>query len=302
MFYIFAVILLSIALWTGHAAVALVLGISLTYIANFPSDFLTRKIGSKLLQTGIVFLGGSISLPTLVELNGTYVPSISLFVVVTFVAVMFLGKLLGVEKKQAYLLASGTAICGGTAMAATAPSIRAKPEDLTTTLSVVFLLNAVAVFIFPLIGGWLDLTQEQFGAWAALAIHDTASVVGAASVVGFDSVDVAVTLKLARTLWIVPLVLVSTWYFKSERQGSSLPLFIIFFVFAVILNTILSPQEEVLYLLKMINKTFLLAGLFCIGTQIDKDSLRNITIKPTILAVSIWLIVIPVALWAALSI
>ncbi len=302
MFYIFAVILLSIALWTGHAAVALVLGISLTYIADFPSDFLTRKIGSKLLQTGIVFLGGSISLPTLVELNGTYVPSISLFVVVTFVAVMFLGKLLGVEKKQAYLLASGTAICGGTAMAATAPSIRAKPEDLTTTLSVVFLLNAVAVLIFPLIGGWLDLTQEQFGAWAALAIHDTASVVGAASVVGFDSVDVAVTLKLARTLWIVPLVLVSTWYFKSERQGSSLPLFIIFFVFAVILNTILSPQEEVLYLLKMINKTFLLAGLFCIGTQIDKDSLRNITIKPTILAVSIWLIVIPTALWAALSI
>jgi len=302
MFYIFAVILLSIALWTGHAAVALVLGISLTYIADFPSDFLTRKIGSKLLQTGIVFLGGSISLPTLVELNGTYVPSISLFVVVTFVAVMFLGKLLGVEKKQAYLLASGTAICGGTAMAATAPSIRAKPEDLTTTLSVVFLLNAVAVFIFPLIGGWLDLTQEQFGAWAALAIHDTASVVGAASVVGFDSVDVAVTLKLARTLWIVPLVLVSTWYFKSERQGSSLPLFIIFFVFAVILNTILRPQEEVLYLLKMINKTFLLAGLFCIGTQIDKDSLRNITIKPTILAVSIWLIVIPAALWAALSI
>ena len=101
MFYIFAVILLSIALWTGHAAVALVLGISLTYIANFPSEFLTKKIGSKLLQTGIVFLGGSISLPTLVELNGTYVPWISLFVVVTFVAVMFLGKMLGVEKKQA---------------------------------------------------------------------------------------------------------------------------------------------------------------------------------------------------------
>ena len=151
MFYIFAVILLSIALWTGHAAVALVLGISLTYIANFPSEFLTKKIGSKLLQTGIVFLGGSISLPTLVELNGTYVPWISLFVVVTFVAVMCLGKLLGVEKKQAYLLASGTAICGGTAMAAAAPSIRAKPEDLTTTLSIVFLLNAVAVLIFPFI-------------------------------------------------------------------------------------------------------------------------------------------------------
>ncbi len=302
MFYIFAVILLSIALWSGHAAVALVLGISLTYIANFPSGFITKKIGSKLLQTGIVFLGGSISLPTLVELNGTYVPWISLFVVITFLAVMFLGTLLGVEKKQAYLLASGTAICGGTAMAAVAPSIRAKPEDLTTTLSIVFLLNAMAVLIFPLIGGWLDLTQEQFGTWAALSIHDTASVLGAAAVVGFDSVEVAATLKLTRTLWIVPLVLVSAWYFKSGNQGSAFPLFIIFFVFAVSLNTILSPSEEVLYYLKMINKTFLLAGLFCIGTQIDKESLRNITIKPMILALSIWLTVIPAALWVALSI
>ena len=302
MFYIFAVILLSIALWSGHAAVALVLGISLTYIANFPSGFITKKIGSKLLQTGIVFLGGSISLPTLVELNGTYVPWISLFVVITFLAVMFLGTLLGVEKKQAYLLASGTAICGGTAMAAVAPSIRAKPEDLTTTLSIVFLLNAMAVLIFPLIGGWLDLTQEQFGTWAALSIHDTASVLGAAAVVGFDSVEVAATLKLTRTLWIVPLVLVSAWYFKSGNQGSAFPLFIIFFVFAVSLNTILSPSEEVLYYLKMINKTFVLAGLFCIGTQIDKESLRNITIKPMILALSIWLTVIPAALWLALSI
>ena len=302
MFYIGAGILLSIALWSGHAAVALALGISLTYIPNFPSEFITKTIGSRLLQTGIVCLGGSISLPTLVELNGTYVPWISLFVVITFSAVMFLGKFLGVEKREAYLLASGTAICGGTAMAAVAPSIRAKPEDLTTTLSIVFLLNAMAVLIFPLIGGWLGLTQEQFGTWAALAIHDTASVVGAASVVGFESVEVAATLKLTRTLWIVPLVLGSAWYFKSGKQGSAFPLFIVFFVFAVSLNTMLSPTEEVRYFLQMINQTFLLAGLFCIGTQIDKDSLRKITIKPMILAISIWLIVIPAALWAVLSI
>jgi len=302
MFYIGAGILLSIALWSGHAAVALALGISLTYIPNFPSEFITKKIGSRLLQTGIVCLGGSISLPTLVELNGTYVPWISLFVVITFSAVMFLGKFLGVEKREAYLLASGAAICGGTAMAAVAPSIRAKPEDLTTTLSIVFLLNAMAVLIFPLIGGWLGLTQEQFGTWAALAIHDTASVVGAASVVGFEAVEVAATLKLTRTLWIVPLVLGSAWYFKSGKQGSAFPLFIILFVFAVSLNTMLSPTEEVRYFLQMINQTFLLAGLFCIGTQIDKDSLRKITIKPMILAISIWLIVIPAALWAVLSI
>ena len=302
MFYIGAGILLSIALWSGHAAIALLLGISLTYVPKFPSDFFTKRIGSKLLQTGIVFLGGSISLPTVVELNGTYLPWISLFVITTFLVAIFLGKLLGVEKKQAYLLASGTAICGGTAMAAVAPSIKAKPEDLTTTLSIVFLLNAVAVITFPLIGDWFNLSQEQFGTWAALAIHDTASVVGAASVVGFDAVEVAATLKLARTLWIVPLVLLSAWYFKSEKQGSAFPLFIIFFVCAVSLNTMLSPPEEVLDFLQMINQTFLLAGLFCIGTQIDKDSLRKITIKPMILALTIWLIVIPTALWAVLSI
>ena len=286
---------------SGHAAIALLLGISLTYVPNFPSNFFTKKIGSKLLQTGIVFLGGSISLPTVVELNSTYMPWISLFVITTFLAAILLGKLLGVEKKQAYLLASGTAICGGTAMAAVAPSIKAKPEDLTTTLSIVFLLNAIAVIAFPLIGDWFNLNQEQFGIWAALAIHDTASVIGAASVVGFDAVEVATTLKLARTLWIVPLVFLSAWYFKSEKQGSVFPVFIIFFVLAVVLNTTLSPSEDVLYFLRMTNKTFLLAGLFCIGTQIDKGSLKNITIKPLLLALGIWFTVIPVSLWAVMS-
>jgi uncharacterized integral membrane protein (TIGR00698 family) len=301
-FYIFAAILISIALFSGHAAVALLLGIVLTYFPKFPSDFFTKRIGSKLLQTGIVFLGGSISLPTVVELNSTYLPWISLFVITTFLAAIFLGKLLGVEKKQAYLLASGTAICGGTAMAAVAPAIKAKPEDLTTTLSIVFLLNAIAVITFPLIGEWFNLTQEQFGTWAALAIHDTASVVGAASVVGFDAVEVAATLKLARTLWIVPLVLLSAWYFKSEKQGSAFPVFIIFFVLAVALNTSLDPSEEILYFLKSLNTIFLLAGLFCIGTQIDKDSLKSITIKPLLLALGIWCTVIPVSLWAVMSI
>jgi uncharacterized integral membrane protein (TIGR00698 family) len=301
MFYIFAAILLIIALLSGHAAIALLLGISLTYVPNFPSNFFTKKIGSKLLQTGIVFLGGSISLPTVVELNSTYMPWISLFVITTFLAAILLGKLLGVEKKQAYLLASGTAICGGTAMAAVAPSIKAKPEDLTTALSIVFLLNAIAVIAFPLIGGWFNLNQEQFGIWAALAIHDTASVIGAASVVGFDAVEVATTLKLARTLWIVPLVFLSAWYFKSEKQGSVFPVFIVFFVLAVVLNTTLNPSEDVLHFLRMTNKTFLLAGLFCIGTQIDKGSLKNITIKPLLLALGIWFTVIPVSLWAVMS-
>jgi len=295
-------IFLGISLFTQNAAFALLAGICLSFIKELPSNFITKRVGSKFLQTGIVLLGGSISLPTVVELNGAYLPWISLFVVITFAVGILLGKFLGVDKKQAYLLASGTAICGGTAIAAVAPSIKAKPEDLTISLSIVFLLNAIAVITFPLVGLWLGLTQEQFGAWAALAIHDTASVVGAASVIGFDSVEVAATLKLARTLWIVPLVIFSVWYFSSERQGSGLPLFVVFFIFAVGLNTLLDPSEDVISTLKILNKNLLLTGLFCIGTQIDRQALRLISIKPLLLALALWCAVIPSSLWIVTSI
>ena len=299
---IITLIFLGISLFIQNAAFALLAGIFLSFIQELPLNFITKKVGSKILQTGIVLLGGSISLTTVIELNGAYLPWISLFVVAIFSAGILVGKLLGVDKKQAYLLASGAAICGGTAIAAVAPSIRAKPEDLTTSLSIIFLLNAIAVITFPLVGLWLGLTQEQFGAWAALAIHDTASVVGAASVIGFDSVEVAATLKLARTLWIVPLVIFSAWYFSSEKKGSGFPLFVVFFIFAVGLNTLLDPSEDVLFALKLLNKNFLLTGLFCIGTQIDRQALRLISIRPLLLALALWCAVIPSSLWIVTSI
>ena len=142
--------------------------------------------------------------------------------------VIVLGKILGVTKKQSYLLASGTAICGGTAMASVAPVIKAKPEELLPALSIIFILNALAVICFPLLGNMLGLTENQFGSWVALAIHDTASVVGAASVMGERAVEVAVTLKLGRTLWIVPLVLFSAWYFREKQERLGFPVFILF--------------------------------------------------------------------------
>lgn len=301
MLYIITIMFLGVALLSGHAAIALLLGIGLTFITKLPEGFFSKRIGSRVLQTGIVFLGGSISLPTVIELNGNYLPWISLFVLITFCAGILLGKLIGVEKKQAYLLASGTAICGGTAIAAVAPAIKATPEDLTSSLGIIFLLNAIAVITFPLVGLWMDLTQEQFGTWAALAIHDTASVVGAASIIGLDAVEVAATLKLARTLWIVPLVLFSAWYFSSKNKGSSFPIFIVFFIVAVLLNTVLNPSEEIIYSLKVINKNFLLAGLFFIGTQIDKKALKSISIKPLVLALAIWSAVIPMSLFVVVS-
>jgi len=294
--YLLTVIFLTATLWLNHAALALILGIFLSYIITIPKDFFTRKYGTRILQTGIVFLGGSISVTQVTAISKDYLPWISGFVLVTFFVVIGLGKLLGVTKKQSYLLASGTAICGGTAMASVAPVIKAKPEDLLSALSIVFILNALAVIFFPLLGNWIGLTEDQFGSWVALAIHDTASVIGAASVMGERAVEVAATLKLGRTLWIVPLVLFSAWYFREKRERFGFPIFILFFILAVALNSLLMPSTEVNHILKTINKICLLTGLFCIGTQIDRTAIQQISLKPLLLAVLIWAIVIPSSL------
>ena len=294
--YLLTVIFLTATLWLNHAALALILGIFLSYIITIPKDFFTRKYGTRILQTGIVFLGGSISVTQVTAISKDYLPWISGFVLVTFFVVIGLGKLLGVTKKQSYLLASGTAICGGTAMASVAPVIKAKPEDLLPALSIVFILNALAVIFFPLLGNWIGLTEDQFGSWVALAIHDTASVIGAASVMGERAVEVAATLKLGRTLWIVPLVLFSAWYFREKRERFGFPIFILFFILAVALNSLLMPSVDVNHILKTINKICLLTGLFCIGTQIDRSAIQQISLKPLLLAVLIWAIVIPSSL------
>jgi uncharacterized integral membrane protein (TIGR00698 family) len=294
--YLLTVIFLTATLWLNHAALALILGIFLSYIITIPKDFFTKKYGTRILQTGIVFLGGSISVNQVTAISKDYLPWVSGFVLITFILVIVLGKLLGVTKKQSYLLASGTAICGGTAMASVAPVIKAKPEDLLPALSIVFILNALAVIFFPLLGNWMGLTEDQFGSWVALAIHDTASVIGAASLMGERAVEVAATLKLGRTLWIVPLVLFSAWYFREKRERLGFPLFILFFILAVALNSLLTPSAEVNHILKTINKICLLTGLFCIGTQIDRSAIQQISLKPLLLAVLIWSVVIPASL------
>ena len=190
---------------SGHAAIALLLGISLTYVPKFPSKFFTKRIGSKLLQTGIVFLGGSISLRTVVELNGTYMPWISLFVATTLFG-FIIGKFFNLKRNQIILISSGTAICGATAIAAIAPIVKASPKSLVTSISLVFILNAFALVFFPFIGTYFGLSQEFFGAWVALSIHDTASVLGAALSFGEESVDVATTIKLTEPVWVAWII------------------------------------------------------------------------------------------------
>ena len=302
MLYFFALVLLCLSLWIGNSAISLFLGISLALVYKVPEDFFTKKYGSKILQTGIVFLGGSLSLGTVYETNSDFFLWISFYVLIAFGAVIFLGKILGVSEKLSFLLASGTAVCGGTAIASVAPTIRAQPEDLTTAITIVFLLNAIAVLFFPLSNSLLDLGDRQFGAWAALAIHDTASVVGAASSVSQISVEVAATLKVARTIWIVPLVIFAAWIYRSKNEGFGLPIFVVFFILATVLNSVFQPNEITTDYLKLINRICLLIGLFCIGTQISKESLSQLKFKPIALASIVWLAIIPTSLILVLNI
>ena len=291
-----ALSLLALSLWIGNSAISLFLGIVLALLFKLPQDFHSKKYGSKILQTGIVFLGGSLSLGTVYETNTDFFLWICLYVILAFAFVIFLGKLMGISERLSFLLASGTAVCGGTAIASVAPSIKAKPEEVSTALTIVFILNAIAVLCFPLANEYLGLTERQFGAWAALAIHDTASVVGAASSVGEISVEIAATLKVARTIWIVPLVIISAWLYRSKNEGFGLPLFVIFFILAALLNSVLEPNQEITNYLKLINRVCLLTGLFCIGTQISIENLKAVSFKPVILATSVWALIIPTSL------
>ena len=301
MIYFITLLVLSISLWIGNSALSLFLGILLALIYKLPEGFFTQKYGSKILQTGIVFLGGSLSIGTVYQTNSDYFVWISIFVFLSFAAVVFLGRLMGVSKKLSFLLASGTAICGGTAIASVAPSKKAKPEELTTAITIIFLLNAIAVLAFPLSNEYIKLNDVQFGAWAALAIHDTASVVGAASSVGEVSVEVAATLKVARTIWIVPLVIFSAWLYRNKNDGFGLPIFVVFFIVAALLNTIFQPNEVIVEYLKFINRICLLTGLFCIGTQISRESLALLEFKPITLAIVIWALIIPTSLYLVIG-
>ena len=297
MLYFFSFIFIFISIWIGNAALALFLGIILASYKEVPVDFFTQKYGSRILQTGIVFLGGSLSLDSFLEINSSYFLLISLYVVTAFTLVLLVGRMLGVSKKLSYLLGSGTAICGGTAIAAVGPAIKANPDEVTTAISIVFLLNALAVIFFPIAGDIFNLSEREFGAWVALTIHDTASVLGAASMMGDEAMEVAATLKVTRTLWIVPLVIGSAWLFRNKSSKFGLPLFVVFFLLAVIFNSFTNPSSDITNVLKLINKVCLLTGLFCIGTQINIESLKSISTKPVLLAISVWLAIIPTSFW-----
>ncbi|MEA2342161.1 MAG: hypothetical protein QOF63_330, partial [Thermoanaerobaculia bacterium] len=249
---VFAALLIFCVTPWASPPIALALGLALALALGHPFASRNSKATKLLLQTSVVLLGFGMNLQKVVEAGRTGF----IFTVVTIVGTLLLGFLLGramnISRTTSHLISSGTAICGGSAIAAVGPVVNATDEEMSVALGTVFILNSIALFIFPMIGHRLGMTQPQFGVWAAIAIHDTSSVVGAAAKYGADALQIATTVKLTRALWIVPVTLATAFFFKRKSAKVTVPWFILWFVVASVLRTYISAPAEVWSTLTML--------------------------------------------------
>ena len=261
--------------------VALFLGLIFALVCGQAHPKFNKKTSKYLLQYSVVGLGFGMNLQASLASGKEGMEFTILSVIGTMLIGMFIGrKILKIDRDTSYLISSGTAICGGSAIAAVGPVLKAKDSEMSVALATIFVLNAIALFIFPVLGHWLGLDQQQFGTWAAIAIHDTSSVVGAGAAYGEEALKVATTIKLTRALWIIPLALATSFIFKGSGKKISVPWFIFYFIGAIILNT---------YVLDGIKG--LIITMFFIGASLSMDVLKQVGMKPLIQGVILWVVI-----------
>ncbi len=249
-----------------------------------------EKIGLLSLKTAIVLLGLTMNFQQLQALGSEYSLLVTGHVLLTILIGALLGWFSSIESRDCGLIVSGTAICGGTAISALAPVIGANAYQTGMTLALVFLFNAVAIVLFPLIGEALNLSQLEFGLWVALAIHDTSSVVATASRYGNDALTTATTVKLGRILYLIPLVIFASLLTSRRVQKLKIPWFILFFLLAAIIGSALNLNPSVIVPANGASKFLLVIALFCIGLSIDHAAMRKLRCKTLIFALSLWLL------------
>lgn len=285
-------ILLLIAVAFVSPALALFAGIAFALIFTNPYPKLGKKVSKYLLQFAVVGLGFGMNLHQSLAAGREGM----LFTIASVTGIMilayFIGRWFKMPAKLVHLISSGTAICGGSAIAAMSPVVDANDQEISISLAVIFTLNAIALFIFPPIGHLLGLTQEQFGLWSAIAIHDTSSVVGAGAAYGAKALTVATTVKLTRALWIIPLSFASMLFFKtSEGKKVSIPWFILFFIVAMILNTYVEIPHGVSTVISATSHKFLSMTLFLIGCSLSVGAIKAVGAKPVLLGIVLWVII-----------
>ena len=271
--------------------IALLLGLIVANLFGHPFLHLNHKAINILLQVSVVGLGFGMNVHSAVAAGkeGFF------FTVGSIVLTIFLGALLGkwlkIQKKTSHLISCGTAICGGSAIAAIAPVIQSDEKQTSVALGVIFILNSIALFVFPVVGHWLQMSQNDFGLWCAIAIHDTSSVVGAANKYGAEALQVATTVKLARALWIIPVALITAVVFKNKSSKVKIPYFIGLFILAMVCNTYFSPIASVAPHLVSIAKTGLTITLFLIGAGLNSSVLKSVGLKPLLQGILLWIFI-----------
>jgi uncharacterized integral membrane protein (TIGR00698 family) len=281
-------------------AIALLMGLAIAQFTGHPYVHLNHKATHVLLQVSVVGLGFGMNVHSALQAGKQGV----LFTIVSIISTLTFGWLIGkwfnIEKKTSFLISAGTAICGGSAIAAISPVIKAEEKQISVALGCVFILNSVALFIFPVIGHYFNLSQTQFGLWCAIAIHDTSSVVGAAGKYGAHALEVATTVKLARALWIIPVAFTSSLLFKNKTKKISIPYFIGLFILAMIANTYIPFVQAISPFFILIAKAGLTLTLFLIGAGLSRTVLLSVGLKPFLQGVLLWIGISAGALYAIL--
>ena len=273
--------------------VVLFIGLVFALLCGQAYPTFNKNVSKKLLQYSVIGLGFGMNLQASIASGKEGMLFTIISVVGTLLIGMFIGcKILKLNRNTSYLISSGTAICGGSAIAAVGPIIKAKDTDMSMALATVFILNAIGLFLFPALGHWLGLSQQEFGTWAAIAIHDTSSVVGAGAAYGEEALQVATTIKLTRALWIIPLALVTSVIFRSDGKKISIPWFILFFIVAMLINTyLLADYPEVGKFIAGIARKGLIITMFFIGASLSVDVIKSVGIRPLLQGILLWIII-----------
>ena len=288
-------ILVAFLIGVGNPALAFLIAAAIALWTNRTLIAKASSYSKYALQTAIVLLGFSMNANNLLTLSVDYAAVVSLYVVITLFFGLMIGWLIKQESVDSKLISTGTAICGGTAIATLSPILRASPGQTGMTLALVFVLNAVALLSFPYAGQWLDLSQSQFGVWTALAIHDTSSVVATAAIYGEEAAQVATTLKLGRTLWLVPVLLVFSMIEGSKDDKNklvSVPNFIFLFVGASIIASYLDLPSLLIETTSVLSKALLVTALFLVGIATTRDNLKQLNRKHLLQGLVIWIVVV----------
>lgn len=273
--------------------VALFLGLAFALTCGQAFPVFNKKASKYLLQYAVVGLGFGMNLHASLASGKEGMEFTVLSVAGTLLIGWFIGrKCMKINRNTSYLISSGTAICGGSAIAAVGPVLKAKDSEMSVALGTIFILNAIALFLFPAVGHALGMSQEDFGTWAAIAIHDTSSVVGAGAAYGEEALRIATTIKLTRALWIIPVALITSFIFKSKGQRISIPWFIFFFILAMLLNTyLLGSSETGIAIGNAINgfaRKILTITLFFIGASLSRDVLKSVGARPLLQGILLW--------------